>query len=90
MRFVISKDTALAGAGAENYKEKGRVQTRPEGTFLVAEVSPTYFGGCVPCGFGVAGAVVAGLAAGGVVVGFVPGIFGLAPAAGLVGAGTPD
>src|SRR5947209_9038175 len=80
----------LLGWARKTTKKKAAYKARPEGTFPVAEVSPNYFGGCVPCGFGVAGAVVAGLGAGVVVVGLVPGIVGLAPAAGLVGAGTPD
>src|SRR6266480_4899903 len=71
----------LLGWARKTTKKKAAYKARPEGTFPVAEVSPNYFGGCVPCGFGVVGAVVAG---------FGPGIFGLAPVAGLVGAGTPD
>jgi len=44
------------------------------------KVRQIYFG-CVPCGFGAAGAVVAGL---------VAGVAGGLVAAGLTGAGTPD
>jgi hypothetical protein len=65
-------------------KRKGRVMTRPVGTSLRVgvsqNVSQSYFG-CVACGFGAAGVVVAGL---------VPGAAAGLDAAGLTGAGTPD
>src|SRR5207244_12823476 len=54
-------------------KERDRVQTRPEGTFLVAEVSANDGGGCVPCVFGDAGADDAGSGAGAEEGGYVHG-----------------
>jgi hypothetical protein len=91
LRFAITsppsgceKDSHLQAVEHARHTRKGRVLTRPVRTSLCVgvsqNVSQNYFG-CVACGFGATGVVVAGL---------VPGAAAGFDAAGLTGAGTPD